>query len=115
MHLIFSFYPYLRRSAAGDEGNPVNPLLPPYLAPWASQINVGDAMPELDEVFGGLNTLTDVAMLEGFIDIIGPFNPAGVLNESMNNGESAQMGTWPMVNRVGRFGSFTEPSAGLGP
>jgi cytochrome c peroxidase len=93
----------------GEEGEPVRPLLPPYLAPWASQINVGDAQPELDEVDGGLNTLTDVAMLEGFIDILGPFNPAGVLNEAMNNGVGPQMGTWPDVNRVGRMGSFKAP------
>jgi cytochrome c peroxidase len=68
-------------------------------------------MPELDELHGGFNTLTDVAILEGFIDVIGPFNPAGVLNESMNNGGNPQgeMGTWPMVNRVGRFGSFKAP------
>jgi cytochrome c peroxidase len=95
----------------GEEGEPVDPLLPDYLAPWANQINVGDSMPELDEVHGGINTLTDVAILEGFIDNIGPFNPAGVLNESFNNGDNPQgeMGTWPMVNRVGRFGSFKAP------
>jgi cytochrome c peroxidase len=93
----------------GEEGNPVNPLLPPYLAPWANQINVGDSMPDMDEVAGGLNTLTDVAMLEGFIDTLGPFNPAGVLNESMNNGQGPFEGTWPIVNRVARFGSFKAP------
>jgi hypothetical protein len=67
---------------------------------------VGDASPELDEVFAGLNTLTDTAMREGFIDTLGPFNNAAIMNESMNVGEAPQMGTWPMVNRVGRFGSF---------
>ncbi len=93
----------------GFEGNPLNPLLPPYLAAFANNINVGDAMPELDEVFGGLNTLTDVAILEGFLDTLGPFNPAGVLNESLNYAESELMGTWPVVNRVGRMGSFKAP------
>jgi cytochrome c peroxidase len=93
----------------GEEGEPANPLLPPYLAPWANAINVGDAMPDIDEVDGGLNTLTDIAMLEGFVDLIGPFNPAGILNESYNNGEGPFMGTWPVVNRVGRFGSFKAP------
>jgi cytochrome c peroxidase len=94
------------------EGDDLNdPQLPAYLAPFANGIPVGDSMPELDEVHAGLNTLTDVAILEGFIDNIGPFNPAGVLNESMNNGVNPQgeMGTWPMVNRVGRFGSFKAP------
>lgn len=89
----------------GEEGTPVTSLLPAHLGPWANQINVGDAMPELDEVFGGLNTLTDTAVLEGFIDTLGPFNPAGTLNESYNAGEGPFMGTWPIVNRVGRFGS----------
>jgi cytochrome c peroxidase len=90
----------------GFEGEAVNPLLPPYLARWSPEINVGDSSPELDEVFGGLNTLTDVPMLEGFLDTIGPFNPAGLLPEGLNAGEGAQMGTWPNVNRVGRNGSF---------
>jgi cytochrome c peroxidase len=83
--------------------------LPSYLAPFANAINVGDAQPELDEIFSGLNTLTDTAMLEGFLDTLGPFNPAGKLNESLNNGDSPLMGTWPIVNRVGRMGSFKAP------
>lgn len=93
----------------GAEGAPVNPLLPPHLAPFANQINVGDSQPELDEVFGGLNTLTDVGVLEGFLDTLGPFNPAGIRPESLNVGESALMGTWPVVNRVARNGSFKAP------
>jgi hypothetical protein len=90
----------------GFAGDPNNPLLPPYLAPFANQINVGDSQPELDEVFGGLNTLTDVPILEGFVDVLGPVNPGGVLNEALNMADSPLMGTWPVVNRVGRFGSF---------
>src|SRR5437879_13483386 len=66
-------------------------------------------MPELDEIHAGINTLTDIAITEGFIDVLGPFNPAGVLNESYNNGDGPEMGTWPMVNRVGRFGSIKAP------
>jgi cytochrome c peroxidase len=93
----------------GEEGEPVNPLLPPHLSPWANQINVGDSSPGLDEVFGGLNTLTDTPMLEGFGDTIGPFNPAGVLPEELNSTLDALMGTWPVVNRVGRMGSFKAP------
>jgi cytochrome c peroxidase len=90
----------------GYEGEVLNPQLPAYLARWLSQINVGDSQPELDEVFGGVNTLTDVALLEGFVDVLGPINPAAVLNEAYNSGESPLMGTWPIVNRVGRMGSF---------
>lgn len=93
----------------GFEGDPVNPLLPPYLAPWVNQINVGDSQPELDEVFGGINTLTDVAILEGFVDVLGPINPAGTLNEVYNSATSPLMGCWPDVNRVGRMGSFKAP------
>jgi cytochrome c peroxidase len=93
----------------GEDDDLENPLLPPYLAPWANRINVGDSMPELDEIFSGLNTLTDTAMLEGFVDTLGPFNPAGVMNESMNMGDSVLMGSWPVVNRVARNGSFKAP------
>src|SRR5438067_12536148 len=60
-------------------------------------------------IFGGVNTVTDRAMLEGFIDILGPFNPAGVLNESYNNGDGPLMGTYPFENRVARMGSFKAP------
>jgi hypothetical protein len=80
-----------------------------YLAPFTNDINVGDSQPEIDEVFSGLNTLTDTAMLEGFLDTLGPFNPAGVLNEGLNLGESALMGSWPIVNRVSRAGSMKAP------
>ena len=93
----------------GISGDPADPQLPPWLSPFANQINVGDSMPEQDEVFGGLNTLTNIAMLEGFLDTLGPFNPAGILNESLNMGEGTLMGTWPVVNRVGRMGSFKAP------
>jgi hypothetical protein len=87
----------------------VNPQLPPYLAPFAPGIVVGDSQPELDEPFAGVNTLTDVAMLEGFIDVIGPINPGAVKNEALNMGESELMGTWPTPNRVLRDGAFKAP------
>jgi cytochrome c peroxidase len=87
----------------------VDPGLPPYLAPFANHLNVGDSQPELDEIFGAVNTLTDVPILEGFLDSLGPINPGARLNEAHNNGETAIMGTWPNVNRVGRMGSFKAP------
>lgn len=93
----------------GVGGDPVSSMLPAYLGPFTNQINVGDSAPELDEVFGGLNTLTDIGMLEGFLDTLGPFNTAGVLNESLNMGDTTLMGTWPNANRVGRMGSFKAP------
>ena len=87
----------------GEE--PAGPLLPPFLAPWASNIPVGDeASP--DEVFVGLNTLMEEPMLEGFVDTWGPFDPAGVIGETFNNARQKEMATWPIVNRVNRMGSF---------
>jgi len=93
----------------GGSDEPVNPMLPPYLYPWAPGIVVGDAQPELDEPHAGINTITDVAMLEGFIDVIGPVSPSAVLNEGLNMGESELMGTWPTPNRVIRDGAFKAP------
>jgi cytochrome c peroxidase len=97
----------------GFEGEPANPLLPPYLAAFANNITVGDFPPEMDEAGGAIggmvNTLTDVAMIEGFLDTLGPFNPANVAAEVLNVGGGAMMGTWPVVNRVGRMGSFKAP------
>jgi cytochrome c peroxidase len=89
----------------------VNPLLPPYLSPWANRITVGDSHPDLDEgggpVGGMVNTLTDAANSEGFPAV--PFDPLGALTENLNSSQEPFQGTWPMVNRVGRFGSFKAP------
>jgi len=105
----------------GCEGEPANPLLPPYLGDFANNITVGDFPPEMDEAGGAIggmvNTLTDVAMIEGFMDTLGPFNPANIGAEVLNYGGfstrsgdiNAQMGTWPNANRVGRMGSFKAP------
>ena len=87
----------------------INPLLPPYLAPFMNGITVGDAQPDLDEVNAGINTLTDVPMLEGFLDAIGPFNPAAIKNEALNMSQSELEGTWPTPNRVLRDGAFKAP------
>jgi cytochrome c peroxidase len=106
----------------GSEDEVVNPQLPAYLAPFANKITVGDAHPQVDEaggpVGGMVNTLTDVANAEGFPEI--PFDPRANLSEVTNAayapGDStiggpgaALQGTWPMVNRVSRFGSFKAP------
>ena len=71
----------------------------------------------------------EVPLLEGFVDTIGPFNPAGTIGETYNNSPVVPMGTWTggtldgtasvchsdptapgCVNRVGRAGSFKAPS-----
>jgi cytochrome c peroxidase len=89
----------------GFEEEPGDPQLPAYLAPWASNVNVGDEVQQ-DEVFTGLNTLAQEPQLEGFIDNFGPFNPAATLGENMNSANGLQMGTWPNVNRVNVQGAF---------
>ena len=93
----------------GGTDEPASPMLPDYFAPFMNGIPVGDSQPELDEPFAGINTLTNVAMLEGFIDVIGPVNPAAVKNEALNNGRSELMGAWPVVNRVLKDGAFKAP------
>ena len=90
----------------GEE--PAFPLLPPYLAKWASNIPVGDES-NIDEVFVGLNTLMREPMLEGFVDSRGPFNPAAILGESFNNARQREMAMWPNVNRVNTQGGVKAP------
>jgi hypothetical protein len=48
-------------------------------------------------------------MLEGFLDVLGPINPAAVKNEGLNMAESELEGTWPTPNRVLRDGAFKAP------
>jgi cytochrome c peroxidase len=92
----------------GFEEEAANPLLPPHLAPWANNINVGDEM-QVDEVFSGLNTRMAEPMLEGFIDSFGSFDPAAILGENMNDAFGDQMAMWPNVNRVNVQGAFKAP------
>jgi cytochrome c peroxidase len=92
----------------GFEEEPADPQLPPYLAPWASNIPVGDES-NIDEVFVGLNTLMEEPMLEGFVDTWGPFNPAAIVGETFNSARQKEMATWPVVNRTNRMGSFKAP------
>ena len=75
----------------GFEEEPLDPQLPPYLAPWASNINVGDETQQ-DELFIGLNTLCEEPILEGFVDHFGPFNPAGDRRRDLQQRESATDG-----------------------
>jgi cytochrome c peroxidase len=93
----------------GFEEEPSNPMLPPYLAPWASNIPVGDETNQ-DELFVALNTTMREPMLEGFVDNFGPFNPAAVVGESFNYTRQPEMSTWPNVNRVNGQGSVKAPS-----
>jgi cytochrome c peroxidase len=98
----------------GHEEEPADPQLPPHLAPFASNVPVGDEVQQ-DEAGGGgagmVNTFMEDPLLEGLVDTLGPFNPAGTIGETYNNSPEALMGTWPVVNRVGFMGDFK--AAGL--
>jgi cytochrome c peroxidase len=98
----------------GFESELITPLLPPHLAPFVNNITVGDSHPELDEAGGApggmYNILTDVALLEGFVDTLGPHSPSGIVNEAFSVAYHNQMGTWPTPNRVVRNGSFKAAS-----
>jgi len=89
----------------GYAEEPGTPLLPPYLAPWASNLNVGDESNQ-DELFVGVNTIMREPILEGLVDAWGPFNPAAVIGEAFNNARQPEMATWPNVNRVNAQGAF---------
>jgi len=93
----------------GFRGQPIDPKLPPHLAPWVNPVNLGTSHPEVGEVAGGLNALTGVPLVGGYLDILGPFNPAARLNQETNAAMSWLMGTFPTVNRVGRMGSAKAP------
>lgn len=98
-----------RRINPGFSARPLDPRLPPHLAPWVNSINVGNFHPEAGEVAGGLNTLTQVPLLDGYLDILGPFNPAARLNQQPNAAQSWLMGTFDSVNRVANMGSAKVP------
>jgi hypothetical protein len=96
--------------------------LPAYIGVYAIPGTHGDGHPQQDEVCGApgacINTLTDSANNEGFGEF--PFDPRPGLSEVTNAayaaGDStiggpgaAEQGTWPVVNRVSRFGSIKAP------
>lgn len=93
----------------GFEEEPEDPQLPPYLAPWASNIPVGDESNQ-DEVFFGLNSLAQEPIMEGYLDAFGPFNPAAILGEAFNSANQPALAAWPNVNRVNAQGSFKAPT-----
>jgi cytochrome c peroxidase len=96
--------------------------LPAYIGPYAIPGTHGDGHPQQDEVCGPpgacINTLTDSANNEGFGEF--PFDPRPGLSEVINSATAsfnstigglgaAEQGTWPVVNRVTRFGSIKAP------
>lgn len=105
----------------GYDTKPISQL-PAYIGPYAIPGTHGDGHPQQDEVCGPpgacINTLTDSANNEGFGEL--PFDPRPGLSEVINSatatGDSTvggpgyiEQGTWPVVNRVSRFGSIKAP------
>ncbi len=99
-----------------------NHQIPEYVGPFSIPATHGDGHPQQDEVCGApgvcINTLTDSANNEGFGEF--PFDPRPGLSEVVNSavatGNSTiggpgyiEQGTWPLVNRVTRFGSIKAP------
>jgi hypothetical protein len=87
----------------------LSPRLPFALAQWVPPPAMGRAHPELGEIEGGLNTVTPVALIDSYLDALGPFNPNAELNQQPNIAEGALLGTFPQVNRIGRRGSAKVP------
>jgi hypothetical protein len=98
-----------QRINPGASGRPLSPRLPGHLAPWLNPVNLGRAHPELGEVEGGLNTRTQLPLLDGYLDILGPFNPRARLNQQFNRAQGPLMGTFPAVNRAGHRGAAKVP------
>ncbi|MGN6514071.1 MAG: hypothetical protein ACTHKZ_10955, partial [Lysobacteraceae bacterium] len=54
-------------------------------------------------------TVTSVPIVDGYLDILGPFNPRARLNPVRNSAQGFLFGTAPGANRVGRMGSAKVP------
>lgn len=98
-----------QRINPGASGRPLSPRLPGHLAPLLNPVNMGRFHPELGEVEGGLNTRTQLPLLDGYLDILGPFNPRARLNQQFNRAQGPLMGSFPAVNRVGHRGAAKVP------
>ena len=98
-----------QRINPGFSGRVVSPRLPSTLAPWLGSIALGKTHPKVGEVDGGLNTQTSAPIQDGFLDVLGPFNPNADLNQQLNRADGPLMGTFPTVNRVGRMGNAKVP------
>ena len=48
-----------RQINPGFDGEPANPLLPPYLGAFANNITVGDFPPEMDEAGGAIGGMVN--------------------------------------------------------
>lgn len=108
----------------GLSPKPLVPLLPEYMAPWTANLPSGQAHPRLDELIGGPNTLTappavpfgpNLDCVSGVTNNY-PGGPSGfgpncpnLISGIANDADLPLVGTWPVVNRVGRMGSMKVP------
>ncbi|NUS61930.1 MAG: hypothetical protein HOQ01_13365 [Lysobacter sp.] len=86
------------------------PLLPTTLARWVPPLVLGTSHPTYDEIDIGANTVINVPIQDGFLDVLGPFNPQADLNMQTNAAQGPLMGTFPNVNRIGGMGGAKVPS-----
>lgn len=122
----------------GLETEPIEPMLPEYIAPWTPNLPAGEGHPQIDELAMVPNTVTYLHFGEFWewqfgSDLIaavydpdtyprngwGP-GPAGaalgfgdlnpnVVSASANNFQPDLNGTWPFANRVAGDGAFKVP------
>jgi len=83
--------------------------LPPHLSPWVNPLDPGQSHPEAGEMATGLNTRTGVALIDSYLDVLGPFNPNARLNQEFNAAQGPLLGTFPEINRVSRRGAAKVP------
>jgi cytochrome c peroxidase len=111
---------------------PLDPLMPAYMAPWLNNMPAGELHPEVDELAFAPNTLTPDTPFAEYGEILfgsdlhcGTFDPTVFGNVAPNFGwgpscpntqsaipnnfESPLNGSTPFENRVGRNGAFKAP------
>lgn len=114
--------------------DPINPMLPEYLAPWVNNLPAGELSPQIDELSVAPNTITEpvagpvvefAEILFGSDQNCGTYDPgqfgAGPPNFGFGplcpnaqtgipvNFEPPLNGTWPFENRVARLGAVKVP------
>lgn len=118
----------------GLDMDPANPLMPPYMAPWLSNLAGGELHPEIDELAVAPNTITEplsgplvelAEILFGADLHCSDYNPAlygaGAPNFGWgprapnaqsgvsNNFDPPLHGSWPFANRIRSKGAFKVP------
>jgi cytochrome c peroxidase len=87
----------------------IRPQLPTTLARWVPPVVLGASHPTYDEIDVGLNTVINVPIQDGYLDVLGPFNREATLNMETNAAQGPLMGTFPNVNRIAGLGGAKVP------